>query len=364
VIASPPLPPPPPLPAPPRLPARTLLVVLGIAFLAVVLVAGVVVATRGPDDPQGCGASVCRGPGPGPGEPSLENAQPVGTRYVSPELHYSLEYEEGDGSSTDGVWQREASTDRSISLSTTIAGRSATLDVEAVPASEANPAALLDRVLDRVAGSIPTLAPDCVTIAGTGYASACAAHPEHTLLGPNIGYVDGIGGAWAGDSDGTQRSVLIMVASDGRLTIAATFITAVPFKDKDGYWDSLTGSADTVLNTVRWPTGGGACGAPGSSSPWRSSPVCRDRCGSAGPTAGRPSARSSTTSVRPRRRSRSRSRCSCRCATARSTGSSPGRPTPPRGPTGGRSPLRRWEHGSARAIGACSTTLWPTSASR
>jgi hypothetical protein len=244
------------MPAAPRLSARKLFLVIGIALLAVIVVSALLASSRTPDDPQGCGSSVCRGPGPGPGEPSLQNAQAVGTRYVSQELHYSLEYDEGDGSTTDGVWQRVSSTDRSIGLSYSLSGRSATLDVEAVPVSEADPVALLDRVVGRVSDSIPTLAADCVAIPGTGYADACTAHPEHTLLGPNVGYVDGIGGAWAGDSDGTQQSVLIMVASDGRLTIAATFITAVEFKDEDKYWDALTGQADAVLNTLRWPTEG------------------------------------------------------------------------------------------------------------
>ncbi len=87
---------------------------------------------------------------------------------------------------------------------------------------------------------------------------------RHTLLGPSVGYVDGIGGAYAGTLDtpqgpGGRVFVDLLAATDGRITIGVEAITA----EDETYRPEALYLADSLLNTLRWP----------SSPPAGSSPV-------------------------------------------------------------------------------------------
>ncbi len=79
---------------------------------------------------------------------------------------------------------------------------------------------------------------------------------RHTLLGPSVGYLDGIGGAYAGTLDtpqgpGGRVFVDLMAATDGRITIGVEAITA----EDESYRPDAFYEADGLLNTLRWPSG-------------------------------------------------------------------------------------------------------------
>jgi hypothetical protein len=72
------------------------------------------------------------------------------------------------------------------------------------------------------------------------------------ILGPAIGYLDGVGARYVGHVDSpqgpsTQVDVSIMAASDGTITTAVAVVTAHEASEE------AYGQADAVINTVLWP---------------------------------------------------------------------------------------------------------------
>ena len=80
------------------------------------------------------------------------------------------------------------------------------------------------------------------------------------VLGPEIGYVRGVGGVWSGtlvSSDGTPLApggVTIVSATDGRITAAFVVIVGTPDAQLDGDTQQYRArkSADDILKTFDW----------------------------------------------------------------------------------------------------------------
>ena len=132
--------------------------------------------------------------------------------------------------------------------------------IAGVPAAEATPEAALASRVDALGASIVGLAED------TRAASR--------ILGPNIGYVPGLGAVYGGAADSPQgprgrARIAILAASDGHLTLTASLIL-VGGTSRD--WKTARQAADTVLNTVAWTTTanvgpGATAGAPSPIGP-------------------------------------------------------------------------------------------------
>jgi hypothetical protein len=117
----------------------------------------------------------------------------------------------------------------------------ALLWVEGAPSSQLSPQAMIKRRIDdlgsRVVGSMVT---DNL--------------PSHRILGASVGWRSGIGANYAGTIDtpqGTADPVTVgsVAASNGRVTMAATYVTDVT--DEMARPHVLVG-LDNVVNSVRW----------------------------------------------------------------------------------------------------------------
>ena len=123
------------------------------------------------------------------------------------------------------------------------------LVVQGTRLNENPPAQLLQKQISALRGDILGLRSD--------------PSPKHALLGPAIGYVTGnaVGGPYSGTIDtpqgpGPRVALLSMAATDGRISLVATALTTSPEQIKL----ALMGQADSVLNTLHWPSGAEALG--------------------------------------------------------------------------------------------------------
>jgi hypothetical protein len=234
---APPLPPPPRPPAPPRLSAKRALLVAGIAFLAVIVVGAILAKTQAPPDPTGC-VDPCGGP------PPTGRALLVGQEWTSKDLGYRLVYRSN--------WGVDSQSDHDLRVHTGYKdGPAVQLWVHGVATSEAAPEVALLDAISTWQEDVPALAFDCVVLPSVG--DGCP-HPEHELLGANVGYRNGVGGMWSGtsSSSGTQLSVMGMAATDGQVTIVVTVITDAPFGGWNSKWQGLMGTADSIVNSIEW----------------------------------------------------------------------------------------------------------------
>ncbi len=131
-----------------------------------------------------------------------------------------------------------------------------TLIVQGAKLSETPPAQLLQKQINSLKGDVLGLRTD--------------PSPKHALLGPNVGYVDqqATGGAYAGTLDtpqgpGARIALLSMAATDGKISLVATAATTSPESIKL----ALMNEADSVLNTLQWPSGAEAQAASATSQP-------------------------------------------------------------------------------------------------
>jgi hypothetical protein len=121
----------------------------------------------------------------------------------------------------------------------------AVLIVASVAATEASPAAYADRWLGIVGEEAPDLRVD--------------AGQRNAILGPEIGFIDGIGrtyaGTWASPQGATEPvGVSLLTASDGRTTVAVVLVVWNPDADIGSSWrqHAVRGTAELVLKTFRW----------------------------------------------------------------------------------------------------------------
>jgi Pro-kumamolisin, activation domain/Subtilase family len=237
---------------PPKRKATSIGLFLGIIVVIGIGTAGLVqVLTPPPPDPPCVSGRACSGP-PAPsggvpvdgGVPAPPSHVPVsgpddapamttGTAWRSPDLGFGVDYD------PDG-WSVVDQDRRGALLGGVGQLRDASLWIAATPAADASP----DRAL---AARVSALGESLVGLAEDD-------RPESRILGPNIGYVDGVGAVYGGATDsaqgpGRRARVAVLSASDGNLTITASLILVGGTADD---WQGVRQAADSVLNTTTW----------------------------------------------------------------------------------------------------------------
>jgi hypothetical protein len=163
----------------------------------------------------------------------------TGEVYTSP-LGFSFEYDPDQ-------WTVQA--DSAGTLIAIISTQSdVSIQLRAAPSSQSSPDALLRSRLSELERKA-SLAVDCVVDTDLPGGGACP-HPEHEILGAALGYVDGLGGAWAGASDvtGRQLSVILMAAGDQQVSLMASVQTGLSGASR--FFELVV--ANGVLNSIRW----------------------------------------------------------------------------------------------------------------
>lgn len=213
---------------------RTLAIFLG-AFAVIVLGGAGMIALLGRGDPardcppdRECG-------NPPQGRPLVNQ-----TVWRSEELGFQFEYD-------DEEWSVREEDGRGVTLEHTQAD--ILVVVAGAPASEASPQDLFDDQLEDAEGRFVGLAEDTDS--------------ADQLYGPSLGYVDGVGGAYAGPVDTPQGvvevSVAVMAAGDGGVSAVAAILTGEQRSDDPAQpspKDILYGRVDSMLNTFQFPSGG------------------------------------------------------------------------------------------------------------
>jgi len=247
--------------APPRLGRRNVLIAFAVVLGTFLLVAAIsAFLTDPPEPPPDCAPGTeCGGPPPGAGEgeptpgPTTTTTTPstptpvspgtVGIRAGTPrtdtELNYEFEY------STWWAVNDADSSAHEAHLTLQSSKFQAELIVAVVPSSQAGAQAYADEW----SGILKAWAPD-LKIDTTD---------KNTILGPEIGFVNGIGQTTAGSRTTAQGvttpiGVSQIVASDGRNTAAVVLIVWDPDKTAGKKWVQYVIRARTeiVLKTFRW----------------------------------------------------------------------------------------------------------------
>jgi hypothetical protein len=236
--------------APSRMGRMRLLAGFAVALGAILLVAAVVAsAAKEPEPPPDCVPGQACG-GPPPEEPVPSDAtipqppdnQQVGIRagvpWRSSELGYEFEYD-------DDIWVIEREDGRGVEFRLD-ASIDASLRVDGVPSTEAGAEALADERLEDIGSSVPDLAVDD--------------RGRYAILGPGIGFLDGVGGSFAGSVTSAQGAttpvgVSVIAASDGRTTVVITLIVADPDEPVGDAWVQRVvreSAAELIFKTFRW----------------------------------------------------------------------------------------------------------------
>jgi hypothetical protein len=214
-----------PMPAKPRgrLSPLKIIFFVAVALSAILIVAFLAISSNAPDLPEGqCDTfSDCR--------PLTAPALVTG-RLVTGGVGHEFSFD-------DEQWAALTEEDNFMELQEA-SGAPVWLQIEAVPADEADPAGLVQAKLDALAGVVSQL----------GEVTA----PEFTITSPGVGYHRGEGGLYAGTLEAQGQSVpvavAVMAASDGEITALATMISAQEIYEPAA---SLT---DGVLNTFLYPS--------------------------------------------------------------------------------------------------------------
>jgi hypothetical protein len=163
----------------------------------------------------------------------------AGTPWTNAALGYEFEY-------TDW-WQLDTSNSSAQEADLVYQGSSGDglLIVAAMPTSQAAPQAYADQWFARLRDSAPDLKAD--------------EDPRNAILGPEIGFIDGIGRTYAGSLTSPQSGtepigVSLIVASDGRTTVAVVLVVWNPDKAVGPKWlqYNIRSRAEIVLKTFRW----------------------------------------------------------------------------------------------------------------
>ena len=246
---------PPPPPAPPRAAAgdagtrlskRGVLTGFAIVLGVILLIAAIAaVIGEAPEPPPNCEPGTeCGGPPP----PAAESPAAVppgtvgiraGTPVVNSELGYQFEYSDW--------WAIDTSNDDTREVDLVYQGNSGDglLIVAAVPATEAGVQAYAADWTNQLKDWAPDLRAD--------------ESEKNAILGPSIGFVDGLGMTFAGSKSGTLLGstpvgVSLLVSSDGRTTAAVVLIVWNPDKSVGSRWlqYNIRSRAELILKTFRW----------------------------------------------------------------------------------------------------------------
>lgn len=160
----------------------------------------------------------------------------AGTPWRSSDLAYEFEFSDW--------WAVDSSDGRSADLFFQGNG-DAELIVAGVPASEASAQAYADHWF----GELQKWAPDI----------KADSRSKDEILGPSIGFVDGIGRTYAGSKTSPQGAtspigISLLTASDGRTTVAVILVVWDPGSAAHGTWQQhfVRGRAELSLKTFRW----------------------------------------------------------------------------------------------------------------
>jgi kumamolisin len=178
--------------------------------------------------------------------PTLPQATAGGTPFVSGRvwrsraLGFQFQY-------SPDRWKVSSQNARGVVLSWSIPQRpdlNIVLIVQGTPVSENSPLQLLQKQVGSLRSDVLGLRADPSS--------------KHVLLGPSIGYVhrDAVGGPYTGTIDspqgpGPRLAMLLMGASDGKISVVATAATT----SAESIKLALMNEVDSVLNTFHWPTG-------------------------------------------------------------------------------------------------------------
>jgi len=246
--------------APTRLDARTLLIGFALVLGAILLIAAAgATLSDAPEPPPDCQPGTeCGGPPAAGGtEPSpaasLEPSVPASPGAVSPgtvgiragrpsinrDLGYQFEYSDWwaiDTSNTD-----PAETD----LTYQGTAGDGVLIVAAVPTTGAGPQAYADRWFAMLKEWAPDLKVDD--------------RAKNAILGPEIGFIDGVGRTYAGSRSSAQSAttpvgISVVTSTDGHATAAIILIVWNPDKPVNDTWlqYNIRRRAEIVLKTFRW----------------------------------------------------------------------------------------------------------------
>jgi hypothetical protein len=239
-----------------RLGGRTVVIVFGIALLAIlVAAAAVALLVQTPEPPPDCQLGTdCGGPPPPAEVSSITIAVPdpgtgrnppaapgpvgirAGTPWRSSELGYEFEYSDW--------WKVDSSDGRTAGLVFQGDGDAECI-VAGVPSSEASPQAYADQWF----GELQKFAPDITA----------DSQAKNEILGPAIGFVDGIGRTYAGSKSGafgatSPIGISLVTATDGRTTVAIILVVWDPESSTQNTWQQyfVRGRAELSLKTFRW----------------------------------------------------------------------------------------------------------------
>jgi hypothetical protein len=163
----------------------------------------------------------------------------AGTPFTNRELGFEFEYSDW--------WAVDTSNTDSSEVDLDYQGTSGDglLIVAAVPASESGAQAYADKWFANLKDWAPDLKAD--------------EREKNTILGPEIGFVDGIGRTYAGSRKSPQSAttpvgISLVVASDGRITTAVVLIVWNPDKVVGERWlqYNIRSRAELIVKTFRW----------------------------------------------------------------------------------------------------------------
>jgi hypothetical protein len=245
--------------APTRLGTRRLLIGFALVLGAVLLFAAIsIFLADAAEPPPNCQPGTeCGGPPPAgalqsptPSQlaqvPTGATAVPAGTigiragtPWTNAQLGFEFEYSDWwavDDSNTDP---------REVDLVYQGTAGDGELIVAGVPSSEADPTAYAGTWLSQLREWAPDLKADET--------------PRNAILGPEIGFIDGIGQTYAGSRTSAQGGttpvgVSMVVSSDGTRTVAVILIVWNPDKAVGTKWlqYAIRSRAEVVLKTFHW----------------------------------------------------------------------------------------------------------------
>ena len=198
-------------------------------FVVLILIVGGIVKALSP----GPAPTPCSTTAPCGAPPTTPIALTVERTWTSTALGYAFDFD-------PKLWTIDSQNATQVVLRSNESGSPFFVWVSSVPAAQATPDQLMARREADLKQNILGLEVD----------------PNAPILGPEIGYLGGVGARYVGQvsnpqGPGAQVDVAIMAATDGKITTAVAVVT------DHGALKEAFGQSDSVLNTIVWPSGAG-----------------------------------------------------------------------------------------------------------